>query len=310
MMLAGLDHIGVGCSDIERSIAFYGLLGLTDVEWEYTGALPGLRNVAGRDGVEARVVMLRNPRPGVLGLAGVKLVQVTDSPIPPMPAGMGWGEPGICEVCMHVRGQAELYRHLTKDVGVPGLMEPNDSELPPYGLRCSLSYVADPDGGKVELIEWPDLDGGWPGEPRPQGVNHVAFGVADLARAHDFWSRLDFGDKVFESDGYFEPMHPWYSGEPPRQKMMLLTNPRGGGIEPVQHIPPSADMRGDWGRLGPYEFGIGVSHLERAMGKLEASGVVFRSAPQTIELGDGATWRYVYFTDPDDLFVCLSEARF
>lgn len=310
MIMLGVDHIGVGVSDVDRSVAFYGDLGFTEIAWDYTGELPGLEQVAGRSGVAARVVMLRNPRPSVLGLGGVKLVHITDEPVPPVPEGMAWGERGICEVCLHARDQASLYRWLTEERHYPGLMAPNDAQLDPYGTRVSLSYVADPDGGKVEMLEWLDLDSGWPGDVRPEGVNHVAFGVESLDRAKAFWSQLDFGDVLFESDGYFEPMHPWYPGEPPRQKMLLLTNPQGAGLEPVEHIPPSPDMRGRWGRLGPFEFAVGVRHLERGIERLCELGVQLRSEPQTIDLGDGARWRYAYFADPDNLYVSLCEMRY
>ena len=100
-----------------------------------------------------------------------------------MPEGIGWGEPGVCEVCIHVKDQAALYRRLVGEHGVDGLMEPNESPLPPYGTLCSLSYVADPDGTKIEMIEWHDLESGWPVDDGPQGVNHVAFGVCRY-RAH------------------------------------------------------------------------------------------------------------------------------
>jgi len=309
-MLLGVDHIGVGTTDVEKSLAFYGDLGFSEVAWDYEGPLPGLELVAGRGDVQARVLMLRNPRPGILGLGGVKLVHVTDEPVPPLPEGMAWGERGICEVCLHARGQAELYRWLTEERGYPALMEPNESALDPLGTRVSLSYVADPDGGKVEILEWLDLDSGWPGPPRPHGVNHVAFGVESLQRAREFWEKLDFGDILFDSDGYFEPMHPWYPGEPPRQKMMLLTNPHGGGLEPVEHIPASPDMRGRWGRQGPFEFAVGTRHLERAVERLQELGIELRGEPQTIDLGDGAQWRYAYFVDPDHLYVSLTEMRY
>ena len=90
MIMLGVDHIGVGVSDVDRSVAFYGDLGFTEIAWDYTGELPGLEQVAGRSGVAARVVMLRNPRPSVLGLGGVKLVHITDEPVPPVPEGMAW----------------------------------------------------------------------------------------------------------------------------------------------------------------------------------------------------------------------------
>jgi catechol 2,3-dioxygenase-like lactoylglutathione lyase family enzyme len=307
----GVEHIGVGVSDPERSLAFYADLGFTEVAFDYEGPLPGLERVAGREDVRARVVMLRAAHETVLGSAAVKLVHTTDAPPPPMPEGMAWGEPGVCEVCVHVCEQAELYRRLVDERGHAGLMEPNESPLPPYGTRCSLSYVADPDGTKIELIEWLDLEAGWPEGPGPQGVNHVAFGVASLERTREFYRGLGFTGMLFESDGYFEPMHPWYAPrEPPRQRMTLLTNPHGAGMEPVEHHPPSPDMRGAWGHLGPFDFGIGVRNLDLAARALEARGVTLLCAPQTVELGGGAAWRYAYFLDPDELAVCLSEARY
>jgi catechol 2,3-dioxygenase-like lactoylglutathione lyase family enzyme len=304
----GVDHIGVGVADVDRSLRFYADLGFTEVAFDYEGPLPGLERVAGRPDVTGRVVMLRSVNETVLGPGAIKLVHTTDAPPPPMPTGMAWGEPGICEVCIHARDQAALYRRLVDELGHPGLMEPNDAPLPPYGTRCSLSYVADPDGTKIELIEWLDLEHGWPDGAGPQGVNHVAFGVASLERTRAFYERLGFTGMLFESDGYFEPMHPWYAPrEAPRQRMTLLMNPHGAGMEPVEHHPPSPDMRGEWGHLGPFDFGIGVRSLDRAVAELQLE---LRSEPQTIDLGGGATWRYAYFADPDDLYVCLTEARY
>lgn len=305
----GVDHIGVGVSDMARSREFWAQLGFTEVAFDYTGPLRGLGAVAGRDEIDAHVVMLRPAVPTVLGPGSVKLVRIADGP-PPMPEGMAWGEPGVCEVCIHVKAQAALYERLVA-AGQTGLMQPNTSPLDPYGTMCSLSYVADPDGTKIELIEWLDLESGWPQDSGPQGVNHVAFGVASLERTRAFYRRLGFTGMLFDSDGYFEPMHPWYlPREAPRQKMTLLTNPYGAGLEPVEHIPASPDMRGEWGHLGPFDFGVGVRNLDVAAAQLTALGVELRSAPQTIALGDGGIWRYAYFRDPDDIYVCLTEARY
>jgi catechol 2,3-dioxygenase-like lactoylglutathione lyase family enzyme len=307
--LVGLDHIGIGVSDLAASLGFYAELGFTDVAFDYTGPLPGLTAITGHDGTEARVVYVRTANPTVLGRASIKLVQIIDRTPPPAPEGQAWGEPGICEVCVHVNGQAGFYRELVAR-GHTGLMEPNESDLPPYQTHCGLSYVADPDGAKIELIEWSTLEAGWPVEPGPQGVNHVAFGVADIERTRSFYQRLGFTGRLFESDGYFEPMHPWFHPRtPPRQRMMLLTSPFGGALEPVQHFPPSPDMRGEWGHLGTFEFAVGARCIDSAVEHLAAEGVALAGDPVTIDLGDGATWRYAYFQDPDDLYVCVTEVR-
>jgi diaminopimelate decarboxylase len=53
-----------------------------------------------------------------------------------------------------------------------------------------------------------------------------------------------------------------------------------------------------------------VRHLERGVARLRELGIELRSEPQTIDLGGGATWRYAYFADPDDLYVSLCETRY
>lgn len=306
--LTGLDHIGIGVSDPDASLSFYAELGFTDVAFDYEGPLPGLEKVSGHEHTEARVMLLRTRNPTVLGRASVKLVHLTDRRPPPAPDGMAWGEPGVCEVAMHVRDQADFYRGLVAR-GATGLMEPNEADLPPYQTHCGLSYVADPDGTKIELIEWSTLEAGWPVDPGPQGVNHVAFGVRDIDATREFYRDLGFTGQLFESDGYFEPMHPWFTRTPPSMRMMLLTSPFGGALEPVQHTPQSPDMRGEWGHLGTFEFGIGARNLDLAVEHLVALGVELLGDPVTIDLGDGATWRYAYFSEPDGSYVCMTEVR-
>ena len=307
--LTGLDHIGIGVSDMAASIAFYSELGFDDVAFDYTGPLPGLSGVSGHERTDARVVMLRSGNPTVLGRAGIKLVHTLTRPVPPMPEGMAWGEPGICEVCVHVHGQAQFHADLVGR-GHLNLMDPNEADLDPYQTHCGLSYVADPDGAKIELIEWSTLEAGWPVADGPQGVNHVAFGVADIERTRAFYRGLGFTGQLFESDGYFEPMHPWYAPRtPPRQRMMLLTSPLGGNLEPVQHTPVSPDMRGEWGHRGTFEFAIGSRCLERSLDFLVARDIKLVGDPAVIDLGGGATWRYAYFADPDGLYVCVAEVR-
>ncbi len=70
--------------------------------------------------------MLRSGNPTVLGRAGIELVHTLSRPVPPMPEGMAWGEPGICEVCVHVRGQAQFHADLVAR-GHPNLMDPNEA---------------------------------------------------------------------------------------------------------------------------------------------------------------------------------------
>ncbi|WP_168187229.1 VOC family protein [Salinibacterium sp. UTAS2018] len=309
--LIGLDHIGVGVSDMQASLDFYAQLGFSDVVFDYSGPLGGLEQATGHAATEARVVYLRSINPTVLGRSGVKLVQLTNRPAAPIPEGFAYGEPGICEVCLHVKGQAEFYESLVS-AGHTSLMAPDDQVLEPYQTHCGLSYVSDPDGAKIELIEWSSLEAGWPHPTGPQGVNHVAFGVHDIDRTEAFYRALGFTGKLFDASGVNEPMNPWFESVgrvPPVQRMMLLTSPHGGALEPVQQDPPGADMRGEWGHLGTFEFAIGARNLDLALAYLKSIDVPLVGEPVEIAMPDGQVWRYAYFQDPAGLYVSITEVR-
>jgi len=298
----GVDHVGVGVADVDAAVRFYGQVGFGDVLFDYAGDVPGPDR-------RARVVMLANPGATPIGPGRIKLVQVLDGDgPPPAPAGGGWGELGICEICLHARGVAGVHRQLVA-VGADSLMEPLDAAVDPHEVSLDIAYVADPWQGKLELIEWTGLWKSLPGGPRAEGVNHVAFGVADIDRTRAFYEQLGFTEMLFESTEFFDPMAPWYPGEPPGQHMIMLLSAQGAGIEPVVLDPPGPDCRGEWGHIGPFEFAVGVGNLEQGVARLRDLGVELRGAPQTVDVGTGE-WRYAYFRDPDDLYVSLVEARY
>jgi len=309
--LLGVDHIGVGVSDMDASLSFYADLGFRDVAFDVTTELPGLQAVTGHPRTRARVAYLRSAQPTVLGRSGIKLVQIVDRPQPPLPDGFAYGEPGICEVCIHVQSYEEFHEGLVA-AGRKVLMDPNDQVLEPYDTHCGLSYIEDPDGAKLEFIEWRSLESGWPYPDGPQGVNHVAFGVGDADRTEAFYARLGFSAKLFDMAGINEPMNQWFldvGRQPPSQRMMMLMSPHGGSLEPVEQTPAGPDMRGEWGHLGTFEFAIGARNLDLAVDHLASIGVELVTDPAEVAVDDRRSWRYAYFRDPDDLYVSVTEVR-
>jgi catechol 2,3-dioxygenase-like lactoylglutathione lyase family enzyme len=311
-MFAGVDHVGIGVADMEAALEFFGeRMAFSTVLFDYTGDLPGLDDLTHRRRTRARVVMLASRHMTRLGPGKIKLVQLLeDGGAPPKPAGACYGEVGICEVCVHVRDVRAVHKQLLA-MGCTELMEPNTQQVPPFDIDVDLSYVADPGDGKIEVLEWKGIWQALPGEPRVEGVNHVAFGVSDMTATREFYADFGFSQDhlVLESDGYFEPMRPWYDREMPRQHMILVLPGQGAGIEPVQLHEEIMDCRGEWGHVGPMEFAIGVTNLDQAITQLTASGVQFRCDPQTVDVGTGE-WRYAYLTDPDGLYVSLVEPRY
>ncbi len=309
-MFAGVDHVGIGVAEMESALEFFsGRLGFSEVLFDWTGELPGLEELTRASRTRARVVMLASRWATPIGPGRIRLVQtLSGDGTPPLPEGMGWGELGISEVCVHARGVELVHKELVESLGCVELMEPQSIVCTPFEVSCDLSYVADPGGGKIEVLEWTGLWRSLPGEARLEGVNHVAFGVRDMQATREFYGRLGFSHLVLESDGFFEPMRPWYPRQMPRQHMILVLPGQGAGIEPVR-LAELTDCAGEWGHLGPMDFAIGVSNLERAVAELRSWGVVFHSDPVTVDVGSGE-WRYAYFADPDGLYVCLSEGRY
>jgi catechol 2,3-dioxygenase-like lactoylglutathione lyase family enzyme len=309
-MFAGVDHVGIGVADMDAALEFYGgRLGFSQILFDYRGELPGLAELTRRRRTRARVAMLASPNATQLGPGRIKLVQVLEEGgTPPLPPGACYGEVGICEVCVHARDVRAVHERLLGD-GCQQLIEPVGATLTPFGITADLSYIADPGDGKIEILEWTGIWTALPGEPRLEGVNHVAFGVSDMAATRAFYRAFGFSQLVLESDGYFEPMRAWYDREMPKQHMILVLPGQGAGIEPVRLPPPAMDCRGEWGHLGPMEFAIRVSNLDRAFALLSASGIRFLADPQTVDVGTGE-WRYAYFQDPDGLYVSLVEPRY
>jgi catechol 2,3-dioxygenase-like lactoylglutathione lyase family enzyme len=207
----GVDHAGIGVANMDEALVFWrDKLGFTELYFDYTGPVPGLEEICKKKDVKARIVMLGNRYSTRLGPGKVKLVQRLDgNGAPAYPAGIGYGEVGLAEVCLHTLHTEKIFRHLVDDLKIKSLMEPLSASVGEQGIDLDIAYVADPWMGKVELIDWKGLWTARPAAPRIEGVNHVAFGVHDMKVTTDFYKQLGFTDQIFESKEFFEPMAPW-----------------------------------------------------------------------------------------------------
>lgn len=313
-MFTGVDHAGIGVADMETAFEYWiEKLGFTEVYFDYTGPVPGLEEITKSNGVRARIVMLGNRFTTRLGPGKVKLVQRLDGDgAPPLPAAIGYGEVGLAEVCLHTLHTEKIHRTLVEKYGCRSLMDVIEGAVVgPNDISLDIGYLADPWGGKVELIDWTGLWTARPGEPRIEGVNHVAFGVHDMKTTNDFYRQLGFVDQIFESTEFFTPMAPWYQKgrQLPGHHMTLFMAGQGAGIEPVRLTPLYEDCRGEWGHVGPMDFGIGVPNLARACEELKVLGIEMHSDPQVLDVGS-SLFKYVYFKDPDDQYVSLVETSY
>lgn len=309
-MFKGVNHIGIGVSDMDNSIKFYGEnLGFTKIMFDYTGYIPGIEKMTNKTETEGRVVMLKNKNISPMGLGMIKLVQL----IPPgsaskMPEGMYWGEIGVSEICLHGHRVPEIFYDIVIEKGCKALMPAISCTLPPYDTNVDLCYIADPDGGKIEILEWKDIWSGIRTEPAVEGVNHVAFGVSNIEKSTAYYKSLGFTETLFDFDGYFDAFAIWFP-KLVKMKERILANYHGASIELVEQTPPSEDLKGEWGRIGPMEFSIEVDNIDTAFEFLHNNGINFVCPPQTIKVPSGE-WKYAYIVEPDNLYVSLIEQRF
>ncbi|MGA1669970.1 MAG: VOC family protein [Candidatus Nanopelagicaceae bacterium] len=309
----GVDHAGIGVADMDVAFDYWmHKLGFTEVFFDYTGPVPGLEEITKTKATKARIVMLGHKNTTRLGPGKVKLVQRLDTDqAPPYPAGIGYGEVGLAEVCLHTLHTEKIFRELVDNHGVKSLMEPLSAAVGEQQIELDIAYFADPWMGKVELIDWTGLWTSRPAKPRIEGVNHVAFGVHDMKVTTDFYQQLGFTDQIFESTEFFGPMAPWYQvGRAlPGHHMTLWLSGKGAGIEPVRLTPLWEDCRGEWGHVGPMDFGIGVQNIKKAVEELKRLGIEMHSDIQTLDVGT-SEFKYLYFKDPDDQYVSIVETSY
>lgn len=306
----GVDHAGIGVGDMDKAFSFWtDKLGFTKVFFDYTGPVPGLEEITKNKNTKARIVMLGNKFTTRLGPGKVKLVQRLDGlGAPVYPPAIGYGEVGLAEVCLHTLHTEKIFRDLVDKRGCKSLMEPLSAAVGEHKIELDIAYIADPWMGKVELIDWKGLWTSRPAAPRIEGVNHVAFGVHDMKVTTDFYKQLGFKDQIFESTEFFEPMAPWYQvgRSLPGHHMTLWLSGQGAGIEPVRLTPLGEDCRGEWGHVGPMDFGVGVQNIKKAVMELSRLGIEMHSDIQVLDVGV-SEFKYVYFKDPDNQYVCLTE---
>ena len=130
-MFYGVHHAGIGVGDMEIALDFWDKkIGFSNVLFDYTGLVPGLSEITKTDQTKARIVMLEHQNSTRLGPGFVKLVQRIDGDgPPPLPAGIGYGEVGLAEVCLHVRDVHRVFDELVENQGCEPLMSPLNAKL-------------------------------------------------------------------------------------------------------------------------------------------------------------------------------------
>lgn len=143
--IIGLSHSGIQVSDIDRSIAFYELLGLS-LGKRWTTDEPYVQRVVGYyPDVTLEVAVLTIPGSDAI-LEILQYRGVDGTPVDPATA-----NPGTGHFCLLVDDLDELYARLAGD-GVEFISEPQTPTAGP-NTGGRVVYLKDPDGIRVELLQ-------------------------------------------------------------------------------------------------------------------------------------------------------------
>ncbi len=148
-MITGIYHVNVNCTDIERSRAFYELLGFRVVAEFEEKDNASLNKGLGLSSSHTRALFLKAGRGKDATL--IDLVQWY------RPASLSKGESdiaalGVPRIALKAENLLELYEDL-KARGVEFVSEPQQLAFPEFGTEPLFCVCQDPDGLLIELVE-------------------------------------------------------------------------------------------------------------------------------------------------------------
>jgi catechol 2,3-dioxygenase-like lactoylglutathione lyase family enzyme len=212
-MVVGMEFDGRMVSDLDKSVAFYKLLGFTEVpgvdkSWRKDEVMD---RIHGTKGVESRMAKLQintnigDKTPFTLYLRefrGIKRRNVTGGKTP-------W-EPGATHIDLTVPDADKMWSDLkAANMLWPRTWDGNLIPLPGQ-TKGTIAYITDPDGMDVEIVEQSGPTAAMNGRPaRPAdlpGFNHVGIVIVDPDKAFGFYGAL-MGEQLPATPS------PWISGD-------------------------------------------------------------------------------------------------
>lgn len=156
----GIVGAMTGCSDIDKTIPLYrDVLGYDKVVYDETGVFDDLAFMRS-GGQRYRRVLLAcsKPRKGafakLFGESTIELVQALERTPRKIYEGRYWGDPGFIQICFDVTGMRALEKRCNA-LGYPFTVDscPNDEHFDMGEASGHFTYVEDPDGTLIELVE-------------------------------------------------------------------------------------------------------------------------------------------------------------
>jgi len=307
-MINGLQHIGIGVKDRERSFHFYNnALGFSVPMSKSTDTCSGMIPVLGND--ETRnVVIALNPHGGGL----VEIFQYVSKTPTPVPEEVDFSYNGYLFYGLKVKNIEKSLQTIQRYEG-KALTDPMPF-TPLKEHEWKTAVYRDPDGIYAIVLEYPGSTVGYGGRvSRIGGVEYVAVGVSDLKRSMKFYSDiLGYGDIVYTYEGVC-PEWEILFGKGKKIKRALLQRSakpqglfrhflRGGMIELIEVESNKKKHNFDgrkWGDIGCMELCFDVTDIQSTLDQIKKRGIPIIIPPYSQNMGLNTEATFAYIQDPD-----------
>lgn len=158
VQMGGPNGVTIGVSNIEKSLALYAdILGYDKVMMDETGVFEDWKHISGGQKRFRRVLLTQSNKPGggfanLTGQTYIELAQAIDYTPKKIYENRMWGDIGFVHLGFDVRGMKRLGEDLaTKGFGFT--CDTDDALTMGGSTRVHCTYIEDPDGTLIELIE-------------------------------------------------------------------------------------------------------------------------------------------------------------
>jgi catechol 2,3-dioxygenase-like lactoylglutathione lyase family enzyme len=306
-MINGIQHVGIGVRDRERSFHFYNnALGFSVPMSKSTDNCSGMLPLLGKDEIR-NVIIALNPRGGAL----VEIFQYVSREPASIPEEVDFTYNGYLFYGLKVRnlqGALDIVtRHGGQAVAGPSPFSPLDDR----GWKTAV--FRDPDGIFGVMLEYPGSTvGTGGGRPRIGGIEYVAVGVSDLDRSVDFYrSILGYDHMLYRHQGKAPEWQEMFGGRNMKRALLRRSSPpqglfkhflRGGMIELIQVEGNTGRHNFEgrkWGDIGFMELCFDVDDIGRTMQHINARGVPTAVPTHSQSMGLNTYASFGYIRDPD-----------
>ncbi len=317
-MLNGIQHVGIGVTDRDRSFTFYNnALGFSVPMSKSTDTCSGMLPVLGKD--ETRnVVIALNPHGGGL----VEIFQYISREPVPIPDNVDFTCNGYLFYGLKVRN---IYKSLERIKHYGGEVVTRPMPFTPMkDKKWKTAVFRDLDGIYGIVLEYPQSTVGYGrGSAKIGGIEYVAVGVSDLKRSVDFYSTvLGYNDIIYNYEG---PAPEWEKLYGPSKKikrtlMQRSAKPqglfkhflRGGMIELIEVEGGNTKHNFDgrkWGDIGFMEICFDVDDIQQTLKQTEKMGIPVAVPLHSQDMGLNTQATFAYIRDPDGSLLEFTDIK-